>query len=300
MLHSLQKPFRATDLKNRCDEQPEPASAPAASKASPARAKLSIDLAEAIREGWLDVWYQAKINLKSLTIGGAEALIRANHPVHGVLSPIDFLPAAGDPLYRPLSSFVLRRAMEDWRLFAQRGYPLKLAINVPASVLGAPDFVQEVRAAIPHDQGFPGLLIEMTEDEITADPKGIAEIMARLRIYNAAVSIDDFGTAHASLSRVKDLPFTEIKLDRSFVAGCASDPVKYGLCETVVNLAHRFDATACAEGIETIDDLKCLVSLGFDSGQGYLFARPMPRADFFKSLLVQTFQPLPSAQQKRA
>jgi EAL domain-containing protein (putative c-di-GMP-specific phosphodiesterase class I)/ActR/RegA family two-component response regulator len=298
MLHSLQKPFRATDLKRRCEEQPEPV--PASSKASPPRERLSIDLAEAIREGWLDLWYQAKINLKTLTIGGAEALIRANHPVHGLVMPLDLLPAAGDPLYRPLSSFVLRRAMEDWHLFAQRGYPLKLAINVPASVLGAPDFVQEVRAAIPHDQGFPGLIIEITEDEITADPRGIAEIMARLRIHNAAISIDDFGTAHASLSRVKDLPFTEIKLDRSFVSGCASDPVKYGLCETVVDLAHRFKATACAEGIETIDDLKCLVGLGFDSGQGYLFAKPMPRADFFKSLLSQTFEPLLPAQQKRA
>src|SRR5579871_392085 len=298
MLHSLQKPFRAIDLKHRCEEQVEPV--PASPKASLARARLSIDLAEAIREGWLEVWYQAKINLKSLTVGGAEALIRANHPVHGLVTPLDLLPPANDPLYRPLTSFVLRRAMEDWRLFAQTGYPLKLAINVPASVLGAPDFVQEVRSAIPHDEGFPGLLIEMTEDEITADPRGIAEVMARVRIYNATVSIDDFGTAHSSLTRVKDLPFSEIKLDRSFVTGCASDPIKYGLCETVVDLAHRFEASACAEGIETIDDLKCLVNLGFDSGQGYLFAKPMPRADFFKSLLSQTFEALPSVKPKCA
>ena len=289
MLQSLQKPFRAIDLKHRCEQQPAPPSS-----------KPSIDLAEALREGWLEVWYQAKVNLKSLTFGGAEALIRANHPVHGLITPIDLLPPHGDPLYRPLSSFVLRRTMEDWRLFAERGYPLKLAINVPASVLGASGFVEEIRGAIPHDQSFPGLLIEMTEDEIIANPRGIAEVMARLMIYNTTISIDDFGTAHASLSRVKDLPFGEIKLDRSFVAGCATDPAKYGLCQTVVELAHRFEASACAEGIETIDDVKCLVNLGFDSGQGFLFAKPMPRSVFFKSLASRKFEPLPSFQSRRA
>src|SRR6185437_12787021 len=216
------------------------------------------------------------------------------------LTPMDLLPPPGDPLYRPLSSFVMARSMEDWRLFAQKGYPLKIAINVPASVLGAPGFVEEVRKAIPYDQDFPGLLIEMTEDEIIANPRGIGEVMARLRLYNTTISIDDFGTAHASLSRVKDLPFSEIKLDRSFVAGCASDPIKYGLCQTVADLAHRFEATTCAEGIETIDDLKCLVNLGFDSGQGYLFAKPMPRAEFFKSLLSRKFEPLPSFQPRVA
>ena len=298
MLPSLQKPFRAIDLKHRCEQQPEPMLT--WSKPVPARTRPSIDLGEAIREGWLEVWYQAKINLKSLTVGGAEALIRANHPVHGLLTPMDLLPPPGDPLYRPLSSFVMARSMEDWRLFAQKGYPLKIAINVPASVLGAPGFVEEVRKAIPYDQDFPGLLIEMTEDEIIANPRGIGEVMARLRLYNTTISIDDFGTAHASLSRVKDLPFSEIKLDRSFVAGCASDPIKYGLCQTVADLAHRFEATTCAEGIETIDDLKCLMNLGFDTGQGFLFAKPMPRAEFFKSLLSRKFEPLPSFQPRVA
>jgi EAL domain-containing protein (putative c-di-GMP-specific phosphodiesterase class I)/FixJ family two-component response regulator len=299
MLPSLQKPFRSADLKNRWLQQLEPA--PTSSKsASPTRAKTLIDLADAIREGWLEVWYQPKINLRSLTVSGAEALIRARHPLHGVIAPIDLLPPAGDPLYLPLSSFVLRRTMEDWQLFAQQGYPLKLAINVPASVLGAPGFVDEVRRAIPYDQSFPGLIIEITEDEIIADPKGIGEVMTQLRLYNTTISIDDFGSAHSSLTRVKDLPFGEIKLDRSFVTGCAFDPLKRGLCQTVADLAHRFEAATCAEGIETIDDLRCLVGLGFDSGQGFLFAKPMPRNDFLNSLLSQTFQPSPAIQPRRA
>src|ERR1700744_2694466 len=249
MLPALQKPFRALDLKRRCELElePNPAPAPASSKSSPPRAKPTVDLSDAIREGWLELWYQPKINLKTLSVGGAEALIRANHPQHGLLAPADFLPPAGDPLYRPLSSFVLLPAMQYWQLFARQRYPLKLAINVPASVIGAPGFVEEVRKAIPHDEGFPGLLVEMTEDEFIANPRGIAEIIAQLAIYNTTISIDDFGTATPSLSRGKDLPFTENKLDRSIVQGCASDPVKYGLFQIVADLAHRFKATTCAE-----------------------------------------------------
>ncbi len=298
MLQSLQKPFRTSDLRERCEQQLEPAQ-PSSKSTSPARARPAIDLAEALAKGWLEVWYQPKVNLKSLTISGAEALIRANHPLHGVVAPLDLLPPAGDPLYQPLTSFVLRTTMEDWPLFAKRGHPLKLAVNVPASVLGAPGFVEEIRRTIPLDQSFPGLLIEITEDEVIADPKGIGEVMTQLSLYNTTISIDDFGTAHSSLSRVKDLPFSEIKLDRSFVTGCASDPLKRGLCQTVADLAHRFEASTCAEGIETIDDLRCLVSLGFDSGQGFLFAKPMPRKDFLDSLLSRTFEPLPAPQAKR-
>jgi EAL domain-containing protein (putative c-di-GMP-specific phosphodiesterase class I) len=298
MLRSLQKPFRTSDLRDRWLQELEPV--PTDSKsASPTRAKPAIDLADAIREGWLEVWYQPKINLRSLTVSGAEALIRARHPVHGVIAPVDLLPPAGDPLYVALSSFVLRSTMEDWPLFAQQGYPLKLAINVPASVLSTPGFVDQVRRAIPYDKTFPGLVIEITEDEIIADPKGIGEVMTQLRLYNTTISIDDFGSAHSSLSRVKDLPFSEIKLDRNFVTGCASDTLKRGLCQTVADLAHRFEASACAEGIETVDDLRCLVGLGFDSGQGFLFAKPMPRKDFLNSLLSRTFAPLPAIEPRR-
>jgi EAL domain-containing protein (putative c-di-GMP-specific phosphodiesterase class I) len=299
MLPSLQKPFRAADLRNRWLQQLEPV--PTNSKSVlPARAKPPIDLAEAIREHWLEIWYQPKINLRSLTVSGAEALIRARHPLHGLTAPVDLLPPAGDPLYRPLSSVVLRSAVEDWPLFAKQGYPLKLAINVPASVVGEPGFVDEVRRAIPYDEAFPGLIIEITEDEVIADPKGIGEVMTQLRLYKTTISIDDFGCAHSSLSRVKDLPFSEIKLDRSFVTGCASDSLKRGLCQTVADLGHRLEASTCAEGIETIDDLRCLVGLGFDSGQGFLFAKPMPRNEFINSLHSQTFEPLPAIRPRRA
>jgi predicted signal transduction protein with EAL and GGDEF domain len=97
--------------------------------------------------------------------------------------------------------------------------------------------------------------------------------------------VDDFGTAYASLSRLTDLPFVELKLDRSFVSNCASDKLKYALCQTVVDLAHRFQASLCAEGVETADDLRCVTKLGFDSAQGYFLAKPMSSDRLLASLL---------------
>jgi EAL domain-containing protein (putative c-di-GMP-specific phosphodiesterase class I)/CheY-like chemotaxis protein len=290
MLASLQKPFRIAELKERLETRPEPVisgpkSAQLVTEKSAPRQR--VDCAEALERNWLELWYQAKIDLKSLAICGAEALIRARHPEVGIVGPGDFLPPAGDPLYRPLSVFVLHQAMMEWGRLAERGFPIKLAVNVPASVLNQPGFVSVVRQVVPRDSGFPGLVIEVTEDEIINDPEWVREVAMQLRLCNVWISVDDFGAAYASLSRLKDLPFSEIKLDRSFVMGCATDALKRGLCQTVVDLARRFGASTCAEGVEALDDLQCLTELNFDTAQGFLFARPMPAGAFLDLLAAR-------------
>jgi EAL domain-containing protein (putative c-di-GMP-specific phosphodiesterase class I)/ActR/RegA family two-component response regulator len=284
MLPSLQKPFRLEDLSARLQaianlQLPEPAHVPSAVDRPPL---AQVSLEEALRSNWLEMWYQPKIDLKSLTICGAEALIRARHHTKGVIQPIDLLPPSGDPLYQPLSQFVLRRAMQDWATFAEQGQFIKLSVNIPASILNAPGFVGLVRNMLPSVPEFPGLLIELTEDEIIRDPQWVFEIATQLKLCRTWLSIDDFGTAYASLSRIKDLPFVELKLDRSFVSECASNKLKNALCQTVLDLAHRVGASLCAEGVETEDDLRCLMDLGFDTAQGFLFAKPMPTKDFIE------------------
>jgi EAL domain-containing protein (putative c-di-GMP-specific phosphodiesterase class I) len=287
MLPSLRKPFRIEDIKERLSydkpilETPKPAGEEGAPTARPPPVRLE----EALRRNWLELWYQPKIDLRSLVVCGAEALIRVRHPDHGIIEPAQFLPAAGDPLYKPLSFFVLRRSMADWAAFAEKGFALKLSINVPASILNAPGFVDLARRMIPCDPRFPGVIIEVTEDEFIRDPEWMREVATQLKLYNAWISIDDFGKAYASLSRLTDLPFAELKLDRSFVSNCGSDRLKYALCQTVVDLAHRFQASLCAEGVETADDLRCVTKLGFDSAQGYFLARPMPADRLLASLL---------------
>jgi EAL domain-containing protein (putative c-di-GMP-specific phosphodiesterase class I) len=145
-----------------------------------------------------------------------------------------------------------------------------------------------VRSLLPTDASFPGLTIEITEDEIIVDPKWAREIATQLKLYNVGISIDDFGSAYASLSRLNDLSVIEVKIDRSFVSGCASDRLKHGLCQTVVDLAHRCGATACAEGVETPEDLRELVNMEYDTAQGFLFAEPMPADKFAATLLSQS------------
>jgi EAL domain-containing protein (putative c-di-GMP-specific phosphodiesterase class I) len=289
MLPPLKKPFRPADLKLRLSgagasgAEPKPILQPD----SNLPAKIMVELGDALRNKWLELWYQPKINLKSSAICGAEALIRARHPVHGTVLPSNLLPPAGDPGYEPLTNFVIERAMADWCRFAEQGVVVKLSINVPVSMIRAPDFVSLVRSSLPNNKEFCGLTIEVTEDELIRDCELTREVATQLKLYNVDISIDDFGSGYASLSRLNDLPFAELKIDRRFVDGCASNPLKHGLCHSVVDLAHRFGATVCAEGVESAQDLRALIAMNCDQAQGFLFARPMSAVRFASDTLLR-------------
>jgi EAL domain-containing protein (putative c-di-GMP-specific phosphodiesterase class I)/CheY-like chemotaxis protein len=276
MLEPMRKPFRVEQMRERLE---------AVRRDVPARFDASLDAA--LRNNWLELWYQPKIDLKTRLVCGAEALIRLRHPTHGIVSPGSFLPPPGDPLYRPLTDFIVEQALKDWVHFAEHKMTNRLAINVPASVLQRPDFVAHLRAHLPHDPRFPGLIVEITEDEAISDPDLAREVAVQLKLYNVHVSIDDFGSGYSSLARLKELPFAEVKLDRSFVNGCAHDTTKRAMCEAVVDLARRFNITSVAEGVETTEDLQVLVETGYDVAQGFLFARPMISDDFINLLTAR-------------
>jgi EAL domain-containing protein (putative c-di-GMP-specific phosphodiesterase class I) len=176
--------------------------------------------------------------------------------------------------------------MQDWTALAERGVLLKLSLNVPAALLLDDDFVDQVHRVLPADPRFPGLVIEITEDEVILDPDWVREAALQLRLFNASIAIDDFGSSHASLSGLGRLPFTELKLDRPFVSGCGSNRLKRAAVRTAIDLAHSFGATLCAEGVETSEDMQCLLQLGCDTAQGYFFARPMPVDTLARTLLA--------------
>jgi EAL domain-containing protein (putative c-di-GMP-specific phosphodiesterase class I) len=243
MLPPLKKPFRSADIKQRLSSN-----------------TTGTEHCKALRNNWLELWYQPKVDLKSFSVYGAEGLVRARHPVHGIIEPARLLPAAGDPAYWTLSRFVIERAMADWAAFARQGLHPILSVNAPVSVISMPAFIALVRSVLPSDPAFPGLIVEVTEDEVIHDSAWVREIANQLKLYNVGISIDDFGSASASLSRLNDLPFTEVKIDRSFVLGCSSNHLKRSVCQTVVDLAHRFGATVCAEGVETVEDLRGLIA----------------------------------------
>ena len=282
MLPSLRKPFRASDLKSRLAKAPRVATAPAGVGAATG---IALDLDEALGAGWLELWYQPKIDLTSFSVCGAEALLRARHPVHGIVLPAGLVPPANDPRHQRLAGFVIPRAMTDWRRFADAGMTLKISINLPVSVVNAHDFIATIRNLVPSEARFPGLIIEVTEDEVVKDPQLMREVSTQLKLYNIWTSIDDFGTAHSSLSRLLEMPCAELKLDRSFVANCASDRLKHALCQTVVDLAHRVQSRICAEGVENADDLRAIIRMGCDTAQGFIFAKPMPPDEFVREVM---------------
>ncbi len=287
MLRSLQKPFGLPDVHERIKEMK--AAAKISDGAHGGKNMLAapehrVDLAEALRKNWLELWYQPKINLRGLTVSGAEALIRARHPDLGVLGPGQFLPRPGDPIYLPLSGFVLHRALANWRTLAGTGVFPKLSVNIPASNLMVAELMAVIRKVLPSDRRFPGLIVEVTEDDVINDTDRMREIVLQLQLMGVRISIDDFGKGYSTFERLTMLPFSEVKLGGCFVQGSASDEVKQRICKSAIDLAHLFNATVCAEGVEQEEDLRIMMSMGCDDAQGYLFAKPMPFEAFAKML----------------
>ncbi len=249
-----------------------------------ARPHINID--QALNENWLEMWYQPKIDLRRKCLAGAEALARINHPTLGVLLPQSFITDVNDPSIARLAEHALLATLRDWTVFDAAGYNLRLAINVPVNVLlrlPVPTLVREHR---PQDPSWPGLTVEVTEDQIVRDIALAQEIAKQLKISGVTVAIDDFGGGYSSLASLRELPFAELKIDDSFVKDCAVDGTNGAICQTAIDLAHRFGSVAVAEGIENLADLQALQVMRCDFGQGVLLAPPMPKERFI-SLLNQ-------------
>jgi EAL domain-containing protein (putative c-di-GMP-specific phosphodiesterase class I) len=235
-------------------------------------------LADILDRGWLELFYQPKVDLKTKRLVGAEGLVRARHPTQGLLSPGVFLPGASESDMLRLTERVIITALQDWQACAAAGIPLKLSVNVPVSALVKLPITGILRQWRPRTSTWPGLILEVTEDEIIHDLKIANEAADALREFNCTLAVDDFGAGYSSLARLRQLPFSELKIDRSYVMNCHVDRVNAGLCETIVELARRFALKTVAEGIETPHESHKLQGIGCDIGQGYLFGKPMPKA----------------------
>lgn len=237
---------------------------------------------------WLELWYQPKIDLRRKCLAGAEALARLHHADGRVLLPDAFLAEVDDSYLVRLAEYALVSAMEDWQAFDAAGFNLRLAINVPMSALVAlpiADIVAAERPVAPH---WPGLIVEVTEEQIVRHIKAAQEIARRLQASGVTVSIDDFGAGYSSFSSLRELAFAEIKLNQSFVHGCAVDATNAAICQTAIDLAHRFGSAVVAEGIESLADLEALQIMGCDYGQGTLLAPPMRKEQMIALLQTRT------------
>jgi EAL domain-containing protein (putative c-di-GMP-specific phosphodiesterase class I) len=236
-----------------------------------------ITLADVLDRGWFELFYQPKIELKTMRLVGAEALVRARHPTRGVLSPGVFLPGASEADMLALTERVIVTALKDWETCAANGVSVKLAVNVPAAALVKLPIPTILRDERPSSPSWPGLIMEVTEDEIINDLQVANEVADSLRAYNCTLALDDFGAGYSSLARLRQLPFSELKIDRSYVSNCNTDRINAGLCETIVELGKRFGLKTVAEGIETTHESHKLQGIGCNVGQGYLFAKPMSK-----------------------
>ncbi len=246
--------------------------------------QAKIPLGEVLSRNWFELWYQPKIELRSMRLVGAEALVRARHPTRGVVPPFYFLPDANEEDMLALTEQVVLTALGDWDIFNDYGVPMKFAVNVPVSAFVKLPIPRMLREARPKAANWPGMVLEVTEDQIIHDLGLANDVAAALRDLNCDLALDDFGAGYSSLARLRQLPFSELKIDRSYVMNCDSDPVNAGLCETIVELAKRFGLKMVAEGIETVHESHKLQGIGVNVGQGYLFAKPMPKGELIAKM----------------
>jgi EAL domain-containing protein (putative c-di-GMP-specific phosphodiesterase class I) len=239
-----------------------------------------VDLAEAIRGGWLELWYQPKIDARAIVMRGAEALLRIRHPAFGIVPPAYLVPEDGDPRFAPLSDCVISRAVDDWfYFFTQRG-PIETAINLPLGFLEDPEAISRLCKQLPESSEFEGLIVEINGTEIVRNLSLARKVASQLRLHKIAIAVDDLGAEWCSLTGLCDFPFVELKVDRKFVTGCADDRLKQSICRRILDLADGYGARTVAEGVETWADFLAVREMGFDLVQGFLFAKPMSAQKF--------------------
>ncbi|MEU4551273.1 putative bifunctional diguanylate cyclase/phosphodiesterase [Micromonospora violae] len=251
---------------------------PALESRSLRRLGLAGDLRRALDQGELEVYFQPKVTLRDRRLVGVECLARWEHPAHGTVAPEDFVAVAEHTgqLSR-LTEVVLREGLRRSRDWALADQPLPIAVNLSARTLidqHFPDRVQELLAE--YKVAAQRLTLEITESGVLDGTDRPIPTLQRLRDLGVRLSVDDFGTGDSSLAHLRRLPVHEVKVDRSFVQGMATDPGDLAIVNAVVTLSQQFGLAVVAEGVESELTLELLQDIGCEIGQGFLFSRPLP------------------------
>jgi diguanylate cyclase (GGDEF)-like protein len=245
------------------------------------------ELPHAIAAGDLEVHFQPKADARTRAIVGVEALVRWNHPQHGLLPPAAFVPLADRAgLGRDLTRCVMDRALTACRSWRDAGHVLHVAVNATVADLLDTGLPAEIsQALLAHGLDPSALVLEVTESSILYDRVRIGDVLRRLDALGVCVSLDDFGTGYSSLAHLKSMPVREIKIDRSFVARMASDPTDAAIVRSTIDLARNLNMRVVAEGVEDDATWEALNRLGCQLVQGYRLSRPVP-ADELDALLA--------------
>jgi diguanylate cyclase (GGDEF)-like protein len=247
---------------------------------TPRRLALVGELRQALDRGDLVVHYQPVATLETGQIIGVEALIRWHHPRHGLLAPDEFIPMAEHTgLIRPLTDFVLRRALHQSAAWTRAGLELTMAVNVSVRNLLDPELADKVESALGDAGVAPDVLrLEITESSIMADPEHTMGSLGRLSALGVTIAVDDFGTGYSSLAYLQRLPVDQVKIDKSFILNMSTHANDALIVGATVDLARSLGLTVLAEGVEDYSTWQRLRALGCDYAQGYLVSRPLPAA----------------------
>lgn len=247
--------------------------------------KKDIDLA--IHDNQFELYFQPKVALRQMAVDGAEALIRWNHPEYGLIKPDDFIPIAEQSgQIHAITEWVIKSACQHLSVITEKYPNFKLSINMTASNLSSPDLMLLLEDSISiWNISATNLIIEVTETTLMGDIDASINKLARLREVGFGVSIDDFGTGYSSLSYFKQIPATELKIDKSFIDSLLVESNDKKVVSLIIFLAKQFNLQVVAEGVESKLALDSLVQLRCDFAQGYYFAKPLPIDELLKWML---------------
>jgi len=246
----------------------------------PDQLSLVVEMRTAIERNEFELYYQPKRHLHSGLVTRVEVLVRWNHPRRGLLMPVSFVPIAERTgLIKPMTDWILDKALQQCREWQDAGAPIHVAVNVSAKSLLEETLPSKVQSLLDKWNIDPRFLkIEITESSIMADPAHALAIMSMLQSMGVRLSVDDFGTGYSSLTHLRELPIDEIKIDKAFVLGMLTSDADAAIVRTVIDLAHNLGKQVCAEGVEDAETMRRLEEMGCDLAQGYYISRAVPAA----------------------
>ncbi|PJZ75333.1 EAL domain-containing response regulator [Leptospira neocaledonica] len=279
----MEKPIRVSDIRNILSAIAEKESDISSRTKTGGKGKSGPtfekeEVLEAVRSDQFVLYYQPKFDLKTGRVEGFEALVRWNHPKLGLVFPDSFLPLMEkeSTILNLMTEKIIDLALDETRIWHGNGRRLRVAVNVSPVTLTELDFPERILSKIKN-KGIPQsqFQMEITETGFLENIRFTQDILTRLRIRGIGLSIDDFGTGYSSLKQLHRFPFTELKIDKSFVMDSPRDRESLFICQASIDLGHKLGMNVVAEGIETAEVERLMKEAGCDVGQGYYYSRPI-------------------------
>ncbi|TGK01711.1 EAL domain-containing protein [Leptospira semungkisensis] len=281
----MEKPIRVSDIRGilaamiekEAKDSSSRAKAGGGGKEGPVFTKE--ELLDGIHSNQFILYYQPKFDLKTGKVEGFESLVRWNHPKLGLVFPDSFLPLMEKEtsILNLMTEKIIDLALDETRIWKANGGSLRVAVNVSPVTLTELDFPERILSKIKN-KNIPQsqFQMEITETSFLENIRFTQDILTRLRIRGIGLSIDDFGTGYSSLKQLHRFPFTELKIDKSFVMDSPRDRESLFICQASIDLGHKLGMNVVAEGIETAEVERLMKEAGCDVGQGYYYSRPIP------------------------